>query len=106
MKIHWTHSMFTVWHCSKDLAWFEFQIKEDTIIRTDKLVYTLDDAEVLLQLFKSAYFNLFGELFYDEFDETAHDPSACKNTLSSENGEKCSDYVSQWHYGEIAMTSH
>ena len=67
-------------------------------------MYTTD-AEVLLQLFKSAYFNLFGELFYEEFDETAHDPSACKNTLSSENGEKCSDYVSVSLHNDATMTS-
>lgn len=48
------------------------------------------------RLLTHAFFNMFGELFFEKIDPTEHNPSECSDALSMRNDQEypCTDYVS------------
>ena len=48
------------------------------------------------RLLTHAFFNMFGELFFEKIDPTKHDPRECSDALSTQNDQEypCTDYVS------------
>ena len=48
----------------------------------------------LAMIFKLTTFNVFGELFFDFFDQEEHKPATCDPTTQRGAGGLCQDYVS------------
>ena len=48
------------------------------------------------RLLTHAFFNMFGDLFFEDHDSGEHDPTSCSDALSdkNENEYPCTDYVS------------